>query len=144
MVRYYKKYDTRIRINTGAGFQIPFTEIFDDHQNLYEWGVFATQDQYMIGELQKLMERQVGGVTEISGDEYEALKKKERQKLFPFWRETLYPKALFRQLQNAAEDVAAAARRARLPEVVRQMRTEAQHLSRPLGTLNWRPKAVTN
>lgn len=56
-------------IHLPTGHTVPFVEVADD------MGVLATDDGYIIAELRKLIERQVGGVTEINAVEYEELKK---------------------------------------------------------------------
>src|SRR5687768_9255098 len=65
MVRFFKKYDPRVALRTGRGFTIPFS-IIEDDAGVAQWGVLATQDNYLIGELYKCIEQQRGGVQEIN------------------------------------------------------------------------------
>ena len=142
MVRYFKKYDVRIKVLTGSGFAVPFETIYDDQGRLFEWGVLQTSDGYIISELEQLIQRRVGGVTEIGQAEYEQLKKKELQSLLPNWRETYHRRSLLRALPDAVRELAAAETKI-LPAVVRGLQHEAQRLSRPLGQVTgWRPPAV--
>ncbi len=145
MIRYFKKYDTRVRVFTGGGAVVPFEEIFDDSGRPFEWGVLQTSDGYIISELENLIRRNQGGVMEIGHVEYESLKKKEHQKSLPSWRETIQPKQYLRMVLDASRASAAAASRAvaPLPEIVRGMRGEFQNLTRPGGAvINWKPSAV--
>jgi hypothetical protein len=142
MVRYFKKYNPKITVSTGAGYSIPFEQVLDDNGQMYEWGVLATQDGYVIGELENLMGRQAGGVMEIGQAEFESLKKKEHQKLLPGWRETVWPRQLHRLLPDLAREIAADVKRA-MPAVVRGLQSEIKILSRPVGTITgWQPKSV--
>ncbi len=144
MVRYFKKFDTRITVHTGAGSIVPFEAIVDENGRPYEWGVLQTSDGYLISELEKLIQRQVGGVMEIGQAEYEALKKKEQQKLLPSWRETVWPRKAYRQLLEDVRALVAVDRTGRpLPAVVKGLQAEFQTLARPLGALNnWRPQSI--
>lgn len=142
MVRYFKKYNPKITVSTGAGFAIPFEEIQDENGQMFEWGVLQTQDGYVIGELENLMHRQAGGVMEIGQAEYDSLKKKEHQRLLPGWRETVWPRQVLRQLPELAREIVADVKQA-LPAVVRGLQSEVKILGRPVGVITgWQPKAV--
>lgn len=133
-MRFYKKYEPRhSRIQLGTGSSVPF--VGDG-----EWGIYATQDSYIISELQKCIEEGRGGVVEISHAEYEELKKKEeRNPFFPAWRETVGLRKFERMLRGVRERVAAAGKR-ELPSVVRQF-SEAARITPPAGVSSYRPKA---
>jgi hypothetical protein len=143
MVRFFKKFDTRIAVYTGAGYAIPFEVITDETGRPYEWGVLAVQDGYLVGELEKLIQRQVGGVQEIGPAEYENLKKKGQQRLLPGWRETVWPRQALRKLHDDAVALAAVVEKPILPSVVKGLQSEYYNLTRPGGAISgWRPAAV--
>jgi hypothetical protein len=78
---YFKKevFSNPLRLPNGK--TVMFKEVADDE------GVLATEDGYLISELESAMRRRVGGVVRISADEFEELKKnppgKPSQPLFP-------------------------------------------------------------
>jgi hypothetical protein len=82
-VVYFKKYDPRIQLRTGAGSTVPFEDLGG------QWGTLATNDNYVISELRKCQREARGGVMEVTEAEYLELKKKENQTFFPIWRETV-------------------------------------------------------
>lgn len=133
-MRFYKKYEPRhSRIQLGTGSAVPF--VGDG-----EWGIYATNDSYIISELQKCIDEQRGGVVEISHGEYEELKKKEDETpSSPTWRETVGLRKLARMLQGVKNGAVAAGKKA-LPAAVRGF-SEAAKITPPAGVSSYRPKA---
>lgn len=70
-MKYFKKELVSSPLKLPNGFRVLFTEVADDI------GVLATDDGYLIGELNNAIKRRVGGVVAISSDEYEELKKNQ-------------------------------------------------------------------
>lgn len=134
MLKYFKKYDPRIILRTGRGGSVPFVDIGG------QWGLLATSDGYLIGELEKCQREQRGGVMEITREEFEELKKKENQNPFPVWRETISPRQL-RNLKRGAEFANVAAGKASLPFEVTGF-SEAKALGRPAAKSDYIPKTV--
>jgi hypothetical protein len=134
MVRYFKKYDPRVILRTGRGSTVPFIDIGG------QWGLLATTDGYLIGELKKCQDEVRGGVAEITKAEFDELKKKENQIPFPVWREAIEPRKL-RALKNGHLAASVAAGKAALPFEVTGF-SEAKALGRPAAKSDYVPKTV--
>jgi hypothetical protein len=131
---YFKKYDPRVQLATGRGFIVPFTDIGSS------WGVLATADQYLIGELRKAQSEQRGGVMEITVEEFLDLKKKENNPPHPrIYREQVGHLQLRRLYRTVQENSVAAGRP--LPFVSSGF-AEAKALARPVAKSTFVPKAV--
>lgn len=144
MLRYFKKYDTRVPVMTGQGFAIPFEAITDEKGQLFEYGVLATSDGYVIGELESFIRQQVGGVQEVSAQEFEAIKKKERLKLLPSWREVFSVRTIQRLYERWKDSTGAAGvSTGNDPSRVKGEQRESWKLSRPQTVSDWRPTAVS-
>jgi len=90
--KYFKKECPRQPINLPHGSPIPF-EAADEH-----YGYLATTNGYIITELNKLMARGAGGVSEISESEYKVFLEKKSTSTFnlraPKRRELVGPPTL--------------------------------------------------
>jgi len=89
MSRYFKKECPRTPLFTPVGRPVTFEHIDDDY------GYMATDDGWMIGQMEEAMARRIGGVIEITGEEYEEwLKKKvgSPSLRMPRQRESIGPK----------------------------------------------------
>ncbi len=129
---FFKKFDPNVRLNTSRGYTVPFAEVGDG------WGVLATEDAYLIGELRKAQAEQRGGVMEIEATEFEELKKKESPSQ-RVWREVVGHLQL-RRLYRGAQGSAAAAGR-QLPFVPTGF-SENKALARPMAKSTFIPKSV--
>lgn len=134
MVRYFKKYDPRVILRTGRNGVVPFIDIGG------QWGLLATSDGYLIKELEKCQKEQRGGVMEVTQKEFEELKKKENQKSFPRWRESVVPRELHR-LKNRVHEANVAAGKAALPFEATGF-SETKVLARPAAKSDYVPKSV--
>jgi hypothetical protein len=134
MVRYFKKYDPRVMLRTGRGSTVPFVDIGG------QWGLIATSDNYLIGELTKCINEQRGGVQEVTQAEFEELKKKENRNPWPVWRETLSRNEL-RRIRRLAQENAVAAGKALLPFEATGF-SEAKVLAQPATKSDLIPRTV--
>lgn len=132
-MKFFSKYDLRNKIYTGAGWPVPFKDVGG------MIGLLATNDNYIISELQKVIDEHRGGVQEVTAAEFEALKKKENQKPYPTWRELLDRKHLQGMLHHLFDARAAADKE--LPDAVRNF-SLPRNIARPAGVSTFRPKAV--
>jgi hypothetical protein len=132
-MRYFKKYDPRNPIYAGAGFQIQFQEPVENGG----WGLLATNDTYIIKELERCIREERGGVAEVEFSEFEALKKKENQILLPTWREAIPRARLVRMLRALQERDAADIKG---PKEVFKNFHEARVLAKPQGKSTYIPR----
>jgi hypothetical protein len=98
---YFKKYDPRIALNTSMGSRVPFIDLGTS------WGLLSTEDNYLISELRRAQREQRGGVMEISGEEFEDLKKKETPKPRRIWREQVAHQQVRRLFARVNQNAAA-------------------------------------
>lgn len=77
MLRYFKKEMPSVALHLSTGKRAPF------RPSKYEFGILVTGDCDLLRELDIARARSVGGLTEISENEYLALRDGERPKLNP-------------------------------------------------------------
>lgn len=73
MMRYFLKELLSNKLYLPNGARVQFEDAGDDT------GILATQDAYVISELDRAIQRQVGGVSSIDQAQYEDLKKNPRK-----------------------------------------------------------------
>lgn len=81
----YKKAVPKVPLLLSNGISVRFENI--DH----EVGIFGTEDEGLIREIEGCIARHTGGVEKITAEEYEALKTKKKIALKPRWREEFSP-----------------------------------------------------
>lgn len=119
---FFKKYDPRIALADSRGRHVPFVDIGS------QWGLLATEDNYLISELRRAQAEHRGGVMEITHAEYEELKKNEIP-IRRIWRETV-GRLQLKRLYARANANAVAGRR--LPPGV-EIGVKTKILARPQG-----------
>ena len=80
--RYFRKSDPKVGLILSTGTVFKNWTLID-----HDTGVVAPQMQMLVDELDKAAKSGIGGITEISRDEYDALLKKKPSKLLPRWRD---------------------------------------------------------
>lgn len=82
MIRYFKKSSPRTKVMLAEGAYLQFT-LVDNNT-----GIFATQDEKVLAQMDVAIANQRGGITEISHDEFRDLNEKKKQHpLTRQWRE---------------------------------------------------------
>lgn len=130
---YFKKYDLKIPLADGMGRRVPFQDVGG------QWGLLATEENYLIGELRKCQREARGGVMEITAQEYEELKKKQKPISSRIWREVVGHLRLKRMLDRVNASVAAAGR---ISPIAKSQIAEAKALVRPQGISDLVPKGI--
>jgi len=85
MIRYFRKDEPRVKLFLPQGSPLPFD--FSDRN----YGYVATQHGWLIHELEQAMTRGVGGITELTEEEYLDAQKKRRLNSSPRQRENVRP-----------------------------------------------------
>lgn len=130
---FFKKYDPRIALNSTRGRRIEFQDIGG------QWGILATEDNFLIRELRTAQAEQRGGVMEISAAEYEEIKKKDNRNFSWTSRETVGRQQLKRLFARANENAVAASR---LPPGVKSQFSAPRVLVKSQGPSNIVVKTV--
>lgn len=68
-MRYFKKELFSTKLYLPSGSAVPFSNIG------FDTGILATEDGYVLKELDKCLKKKIGGVVELSQNDYEELKK---------------------------------------------------------------------
>lgn len=126
-MRFFKKPDHRQKLLLSNGSWQPF-------QNAGEWGVLATEDNYVINEFAAAQRQQRGGIEEISAEEFQMLKKKASS--FNRWKDEVQEG--FREFFRRTGNLPAGAN----PVEDKPKRDPQSRISRPAGISDFRPQGV--
>lgn len=85
MIRYFRKDEPRVKLFLPQGSPLPF-DFTDRH-----FGYVATEHGWLINELEQAMMRGVGGITELTEEEYTDAQKKRHLNSSPRERESVRP-----------------------------------------------------